>query len=58
MKSLPNLIIKEEAASEIRDAYDYYEEQQLGLGEYFSLALHQRLEQILRDSQRQPIGLW
>lgn len=48
MKSATTLIINEEAAAEIQDAYDYYEEQQAGLGDYFIKVLYARLGQILK----------
>jgi plasmid stabilization system protein ParE len=54
MKTLFRLIVKEEAAAEIRDAFDYYEEQQFGLGEYFLGTLYNRFQTLLTNPQANP----
>lgn len=41
--------IKEEALSEMQDAYDYYEEQKAGLGERFLDNLDDYLERIRKN---------
>lgn len=43
------LIIKEEATEEILNAFDYYEEQQLGLGDYFLNTLKNRFANLLQQ---------
>ncbi len=54
MKTLFRLIVKEEAAAEISDAFDYYEEQQFGLGEYFLGTLYSRFETLLTNPLTNP----
>jgi len=45
------LIIKEEAIADMQEAYDYYEEQQAGLGERFLAALQQRFVSLSEHPQ-------
>ena len=42
------LIIKQEAHLDTIDAYNYYEENQLGLGEKFLLSLQKRYEDLIK----------
>ncbi len=45
------LIIKEEAIADMQEAYDYYEEQQTGLGERFLAALQERFASLSEHPQ-------
>ncbi|CAN5224694.1 type II toxin-antitoxin system RelE/ParE family toxin [soil metagenome] len=55
MKTSLELVIKEEASIEIQDAFDYYEEQQVGLGAYFIKTLYNRLESICKRPASCPL---
>jgi len=47
-----NILLKEEAKADIKDAYDYYENQSENLGYYFITDL----ENTLKDIQKAPRG--
>lgn len=55
MTSQLQLIIKEEAAEEILNAFDYYEEQQYGLGDYFLNTLKNRFTTLLLQPNACPV---
>lgn len=47
-----NILLKEEAKADIKEAYDYYENQSKNLGYYFILDI----ENTLKDIQKAPRG--
>jgi plasmid stabilization system protein ParE len=52
---MTRVVLEPEAERDITDAYDWYEEQRLGLGERFLASVAESLEQIARAPKANPI---
>jgi plasmid stabilization system protein ParE len=52
---MTRVVLEPEAERDIADAYDWYEEQRLGLGERFLASVAESLEQIARAPKANPV---